>query len=37
VTLPGDADVDALIARLAAVADELGVRATLQPADSDVL
>jgi glycine cleavage system transcriptional repressor len=37
VTLPGDADVDALAARLAAVADELGVRATLQPADSDVL
>jgi glycine cleavage system transcriptional repressor len=37
VTLPADADVEALTARLAAVADELGVRATLQPADSDVL
>jgi glycine cleavage system transcriptional repressor len=37
VTLPDGADVEALTARLAAVADELGVRATLQPADSDVL
>ena len=37
VALPVDADVDALSARIAAVAAELGVRATFHAADTDVL
>ncbi len=37
VALPAGADVEALTARIAAAADELGVRATLQPAETDVL
>jgi glycine cleavage system transcriptional repressor len=37
VALPRDVDVEALSARIAAVAEGLGVRATLAPAESDVL
>jgi len=37
VALPLDTDVEALGARIVAVARELGVRATLTPAESDVL
>jgi glycine cleavage system transcriptional repressor len=37
VALPLDTDVEALGARIVAVAGELGVRATLTPAESDVL
>lgn len=37
VALPSDADVDALTARIAAAAAELGVRASFQAADVDEL
>lgn len=37
VALPRDTDVDALTARITAAAEQLGVRATLTPAESDVL
>ena len=37
VALPVDADVDALSRELTALAGELGVEATLRPADSDLL
>jgi glycine cleavage system transcriptional repressor len=37
VALPSDADVEALQGRIAAAAAELGVHATLQPADVDEL
>jgi glycine cleavage system transcriptional repressor len=37
VALPADTDVDALAARIGAVAADLGVRATFHVADSDVL
>jgi glycine cleavage system transcriptional repressor len=37
VDLPRDVDVEALSARIATVAEGLGVRATLTPAESDVL
>ncbi|MBI1376540.1 MAG: ACT domain-containing protein [Frankiales bacterium] len=37
VALPGEADVEALTARIAETASGLGVHATLVPAESDVL
>jgi glycine cleavage system transcriptional repressor len=37
VALPADADIEGLAARLADAAAQLGVRATFQPADTDVL
>jgi len=37
VSLPRETDVEALSARIAAAAEGLGVRATLTPAESDVL
>jgi glycine cleavage system transcriptional repressor len=37
VALPRDTEVDALSAQIAAAAEGLGVRATLTPAESDVL
>jgi len=37
VSLPGDVDVTALTSRIAEVSAQLGVRATLHPAETDVL
>jgi len=37
VALPEGVDVETLSARIAAAAERLGVRATLAPADTDVL
>jgi len=37
VSLPRETDVEALSARIAAAAEGLGVRATLTPAEFDVL